>query len=774
MIKYRNIFRCIKCAILIFFCCFWTNHSLARDMKKGVLVGSVIDDSTHLPIESAQIIITGHQVGTTSDNNGRCYLTLSPGKYRVKVQRVGYKTLAREVDVFAGDSSIYKFSLSPKIYSGSPVFVEGESAGDGIFALTLTPRAFKTTPALAERDVFRMMQGLPGVTGSSDYSSELYVRGGASDQTLVLFDDVPVYNPYHAGGFFSLFNADGVGKIAFQPGVVSAQYGGRLAGRLNISPRIGSRERIKLKVSLGLASSHLRVEGPLLKGVFIVAARRTYLDVITRMFSNEKAPYHFYDMQGGFSRKLSAKHQITLQSFYSKDALTDVLERDESGIKGLRQPAWGNRIFSLRWQYQPANNKTLETQLAYSNAYNESNTLHIDIDNQIRDRFIRQKFNLWSERHHLTAGWEIHRMSLSYDWKFMNARELGNLIRPPEEAFFDDAPPVFHQYTASWQGIAYLQNRYQLSNKFTVTAGLRADWQTFSSRWHGLPRLQLAYQRGKNLRFTAAYAHGVQHLYTLKEIKKDDILRPFSIYFPVEKDAPSLSSRYVTLGMAANIKERLKVHGEVYYKQLRHIPGFNFISQNRVLRDGRLSGLDLQFQQLFPGNAFLTLNYSLSFTRLSENSEHFYASFDRRHSLKMLSAIPLSKDWQFSAFWTYQSGLPFTPVIGKFLGSGSENDQNSGLFLDPLNWQGLYSAGWGDVYGAKNSRRYPAYHRLDVAFSKTWKTNPTEWELRLQVLNVYNRKNPLFSGLDLTYQQPRQEKTNNLPIIPTIGLTAKF
>ena len=139
-----------------------------------------------------------------------------------------------------------------------------------------------------------------------------------------------------------------------------------------------------------------------------------------------------------------------------------------------------------------------------------------------------------------------------------------------------------------------------------------------------------------------------------------------------------------------------------------------------------------------------------------------------------MGGISLPKGWQFSTYWTYQSGLPFTPVTGKFLGAGSENDQNSGIFLDPLNWRGLYYAGWGDVFGEKNSLRYPAYHRLDIAFSKIWHSKLAEWELRLQVLNVYNRNNPLYYDWDLSYYQPRQEETNNLTVIPTIEFAVKF
>ena len=347
MNRLKNSDALIRLAFLAIFLCCLSGTALGQ-AETGQIYGKIIDQQTNAPIKAVQLISQQTGIGGASDLDGRYELDLPSGNHKITVECIGYKPIEFQVTLQPDEQKQLDLILIPRIYENNPVIVTDEYPTESIFASRLSRETLAAVPAFSEVDALRAVQTMPGVLAASDYSSQVYIRGSPADQTLITIDDVTVYNPYHLGGIFSMFNSDGIDHIEFQPGMYSAEYGGRLAGRLNIAPRYGNSESLKGKVSLGTTSSRFQLNGPLGKIRYFIGARRTYFDFIEKLFSGEFGGYYFTDIQGGISVQLDAKNHFSVFGFYSRDALSNILEDDELHLDGLREPVWGNRIASAR------------------------------------------------------------------------------------------------------------------------------------------------------------------------------------------------------------------------------------------------------------------------------------------------------------------------------------------------------------------------------------------------------------------------------------------
>lgn len=726
-----------------------------------------MDSLTHKPIEAVEIISKDNNIGTVSDENGYYEITLPAGEYHFIIQITGYQSISDSIIVRQGRSIDKNYSLTPATYPAKPVIITGKRMTEGLFNFTITKEMLQIMPVLAEADPLRAIHAAPGITAASDYSTALFVRGSSADQTMITFDDVTVYNPYHLGGIFSMFNPDGVEEVEFQPGIYSAEYGGRLAGRLNIVPTTGKSDNYNIRASVGTLSSRIALNGSLGRGSLFFAGRRTYIDVIEQFFTGELGGYHFYDFQGGITYPLTPKHLISIQGFFSKDALNDVLEPNEKNLDNLKQPGWGNRILTMGWKHQFNDHSMLSTRAAFSDAFVKSNTLHINVNNLIRDVSLKTKLVLIRGNHHFQTGIEAAHLSYTYNWNIRDARNLSDIVNPPQKVFFDHAPAYYQYHQTGWQGNVFFQDDFKLSPKLSLLAGLRSDWHDLSNNVNFQPRFWMSYKFNENIRGDITYARNVQHTYTLKEIQNEDLFAPFSVYFPILAPEQPLENHYFASGVGISLADKTDLKFEFYYKRLRNIPGYNNLKREIMLQEGRAAGLDFLLHKTV-NRFFVAAGYSLGFSQLKDDGKWHFASYDRRHHIKILGGLRLSKGWQIGFYWTYLSGLPYTPIAGKFVGAGSNLHNGGGWYIDRP--RDIQSSGWGKIPGEKNSLRYPAYHRLDIGISKEWR----HFSLKFQVFNIYNRSNPLFYGWNLEYAPPAKDNKDNFPVIPALEISAHF
>ena len=251
----------------------------------GSIYGFITDEATGESLIGANVIIIETGAGMATDMNGYYVIQeIADGDYTVLVSYVGYQVLNYEIKVSGQEAQKLDLALTLQAVSMSEVEVSAEKIQRKYniqpSRVNLSPRMLKAAPSLAEPDLFRTIQALPGVLTTSEFSTGLVIRGGNTDQNLILLDGITVYNPSHLGGVFSNFIVDGVKEANLIKGGYNAEYGGRLSAVLNVLSREGNRNKFDGKMSVSLLSAQTTLEGPSYNGAWLVSARRTYFDQI--------------------------------------------------------------------------------------------------------------------------------------------------------------------------------------------------------------------------------------------------------------------------------------------------------------------------------------------------------------------------------------------------------------------------------------------------------------------------------------------------------------
>src|SRR6267154_5102570 len=248
---------------------------------------------------------------------------------------------------------------------------------------------------LGEKDVLKTIQLLPGIKSAGDGKSGFFVRGGGSDQNLILLDEATVYNASHLLGFFSVFNSDAIKDVTLYKGGMPANYGGRLSSVVDIKMKEGNNRNLEVSGGLGLISSRLNIEGPLVKnkGSFAINARRTYVDLFTKLVSDtsiKNSKLNFYDLNAKANLILNDHNRIFLSGYFGADLM---------GLPGRFGLNWGNQTATFRWNHLFSNKLFSNTSLIYSNFfYNisiNSTPNTISITSKITDYHIKQDFNYY-------------------------------------------------------------------------------------------------------------------------------------------------------------------------------------------------------------------------------------------------------------------------------------------------------------------------------------------------------------------------------------------
>jgi len=742
--------------------------------QTGKIRGRVIDAHSAEPLETVQIYPPGTDIGTVSDRNGYFEISLPPDMQFLVFRMAGYRCDTLQVDPLqAGERNLYIY-LERKSYEYDPVTVteSRRPAQNSSMELILDIGLFSSKPSLGELDVFRLVQNLPGVTFTNDFSALLYIRGSNYDQSQIAFDDVPVLNAYHLGGLYSGFNPDGVCSVEFSPGISDPRYGGYLGGRINIVPQDGMNpKRYHGKLSLGLLSTKFSYGNRIGKNSFFLAGRRSYFDLVENMASGEIGTYYYLDLQAGYKRLLNEDNILSLHCYYSRDYLRGVLNDDEQDEDHLIEPRWGNRIVSLKWRHLGSSWSWL-SQLYFSAGAVYSDTKHINIDNRLENLGMRQTFNRKAGRHDILAGMEMNRNLYRGDWLIQDAYELENIIRPPEHIFFDYAPSQYGYKDRVSQLVLFAQDAVHLTPVTVLAAGIRSAWYEETRQFFVSPMLRIRRDLSETITLQANYARPVQYFYTLKTVRNSDFFSPFAAFFPVRSGEKPLQADYFSLGLEARIRPDIVLRMEGYAKVMKHIPIISrYRSHEKLSQRQFSSGLDVYIAREISQGLSYSASYSLGFDRIRQDSLLIRAPYNRLHQFKAEMSHLSKSGWQIGLRFFYLSGLPYTPIVGKFVGAGTGEDND---IVWSIEHSLEYSGNFGFLRGEENSLRFPAYHRLDLDVSKAWYFKHSRLWLKIQVMNLYNRKNPMEYRWDLYYQGAMEDNTYNFPVIPSFEIIYEF
>ncbi|MBL1215081.1 MAG: TonB-dependent receptor [Ignavibacteriae bacterium] len=748
------------------------------------VIGFVKDAKTNERLIGA-VILNGGIGLAVSDSSGYFSFKLNPGKYFLECKYIGYETAIKEINLEETDEEFEIFYfLKPQPIEIEKVTVSGVRYKEleDFKTYELQSGDLSNIPVFLESDVLRAFQALPGITSVHDLSAQIYLRGGNYDETLITLDGVPIYNPYHLGGIFGSVNPEIVDKAVIYPSNYPVNYDGVLSGVLNLNSKTGNSEKIKGTGSIGLVSSKLYLNGPLLNGNFIFSARRTYPDLLFNLLSKsgELFPYYFYDFYSKYTIPVDSKNLFSLSAFYSKDIYRVFEDVKNSVVDKKENPNWGNLIGNLKFNHlfnsgefelgayysisnldSDAKSSPLSSPL-FSSAADSLEAVHyVYANNSIKEFNLNSQFKLKLTGQDILLGVEYKNLSISYFWNIKEYDIGASINGNVEDIFFDFAPAKFKYNDETEIVSAYFSDKIQITKVFDVMLGYRGMYIKNVKKYLNSPYAKIRYKLNNNLELSSSYGKYHQYFFTKRELINQSYYYPFSIYFIADNSKNIPSSDHYSLGI--QIKEiipgiALEVEG--YYKTRNNIYTSDELTKTYSYTKGYTAGVDALLKKEM-GAVTGWASYTFSRTVKNDSSNKYFANYDRTHNFKLMLNYNLSEKWKLNALWLYSTGLPFTPAIGKYIKHEYYRD-GGGEKLE-------------HAFGRKNSSRYQDYHRLDVGITG----NFIWWDSiiakpYLQIMNVYMSKNPFNYDPNPNDVSLEDGQEVGSMIIPTIGITLEF
>lgn len=650
-----------------------------------------------------------------------------------------------------------------------------------------------------EADLFRYLGGLAGVTSGADGVGGLNVRGGSSDQNLVLLDGVPVYNTGHAMGIFSIFNANAIKSASFYKGGIPARYSGRLSSVVDVHTKDGNFNKFGGEVSLSTIAAKATLEGPIInqKSSYIVSFRRTFIDVwikeITKIQNRDRqrqglANYYFQDVNAKLNFNIGKNSRLLLNTFHSNDGFLNnsaSLDNEVLQEKNDQYLNWGNRIYSLRFNSQ-LNKSLFSRTIAYQTSYNFESyrkKLYSTVSDsgQVNTYFDASLYETAVEELGLKQDfdWLPHnKHTIKFGLGFIKRRFDPRVTNVSQDYFGDptilvDDTTLKNLYPkASVSGTEiniYAEDEIILGDGIRLNAGINfATILTESNKQYRSiqPRMALL-AGGENLYFKFGISNMQQYMHLLTN---NGLGLPTDIFVPTSDILPPQTSWIFNTSFGYRTNQGYRFGMEVYYKKMNDISSFKEgggldINQNLnweynvPLGTGNAYGLET-FIEKVTGKTLFALNYSYSLSDRTfpniNNGQTFPFGFNRDHSVKFSITYRLSQFSEFLINWSYLSGNHYT--------------QPSGLSV-PIEGNPVF------VYLEKNNATFPDFHRLDFGFSFY---NLYSWgraKFFLGLYNTYNRSNPFYSELVRTNINSDKYELRNyslLPLLPTISYSISF
>ncbi len=782
--------------IIIFFICV-TFVGAQSDL--GRISGYLQDASTGEPIMYANVILEGTDIGTASDNHGHYVITNIPiGEHNLKIMMMGYKTETFTINILYNDDQRYDFELSTTVISGEEVTVTAErqrfKEKVEVSRVNLGLREIKNAPAFVEADLFRTLQLLPGVTSTNDFSSALVVRGGSTDENLILLDGIELYNPYHLGGVFSTFNANAISDAEFIAGGFPANFGNRISSVLQITSKEGNSKNSKFfngegigkfwdlsqaQGEITLLSSKILAEGPLYNGSWMWSYRRTYFDKLAAIYYKIKPntsdvdwKYYFWDTQGKLIHDISSKNRLTFSTFLGRDVLSMNLGSSDDKINFDWD--WGNFTNSLQWRYVP-NSKFLSTlsvantnfkfdvnlSISEQDSVGNTQTSQIIVFNEINDWTIKEKLDWFiSNKHTLTTGFEYKQLGMQFKFGIDDVTYFDQSQKPSIISF-------------------YLQDKWKLSHLLMLQPGLRISKYELHDEYYFEPRFGFKYLLNENFALKGAWGKYKQFLFTTND--DNAVLNIVDFWQPIPENYKAKSLQQYILGIEQWLGNGYFASLEGYYKPYDNVltnnPNNNPINENDDYIEGtaKVYGIELLLRKNL-GKITGWIGYSYIYNRqeydfnsngkiTKELGEVFTPHSNQPHTLNVVANYVLNKKNNFGLTISNSSGRPYTPIVGYTYTQNLSSSEGGNTYNNPY-------GNLTELTGLKNSARYPMYLRLDVSW--THKISPFGWDgnFKFQIINVTNHFNTLLYDWDL--EEDSVTAIGMFPFFPSIGVEFKF
>ncbi len=739
-------------SLIIIFIALIPNVSKSQETT-GTLRGFVADSTTVEALSFANAYIKELQTGATTDARGYFLIPRIPANknYTLIVSYIGYRSKSIMIRLAAGKVTQYNIVLAPTNIQLQTIERIGQRIAEknetNVSLQRIAIRDLEALPKGVETDVFRSLKYLPGVQSTGDVSARYYVRGGASNQNLVLIDGITIYNPFHALGLFSVIDPDMINSIEFYKGGFSAEFGGRLSSVMKIDTKDGNKNRFGAKASGSFLTSKLLLEGPIPYGSFILTGRKSFSNSIIKKFLNEQqVPIDFYD----FSFKANYSNpdfiqgsKFTVNGFFSADNIKNNDPR-------IEDYTWSNNVLGFRW-FQ-VGDSPLFYELGISMSDFKGN---VDpkissaraTDNRVQDIGLQMDFTyMFDNRDEIAVGFHIKQVKTNLFLE--NARGI-----PVDLGSSSAKITLYAKYKLlQWEFLG-------------VDVGTRMNLTTLSENVQAAffePRASFTLRLMPQVAIKGAWGIYQQEMTTISD--ENEVINIFEPWIVAPKYLVPAKAIHYILGLETEPFTNVSFNVESYYKLVNNLPLLNVSKilpsdPDFISGTGESYGLEV-YTRINPDPFNFTASYTYAFAYKKVEGKTYYPRYDVRHTLNLGLEINLGNDWSASAVWSYNSGLPFTQIIGYYDKYYFQNIFAPWEQLDPRN---PYT-----IIGIQNLGRLPDYHKLDLTLSKKFTIEPFTFYADVSVINVYNRKNIFY------FKRDTGERVNMLPFLPTATLKVEL
>jgi hypothetical protein len=764
--------------------------------KSFTLIGMVKHGTTGDPISNATILVKENNKGTTTNNIGLYEITLVSGLNTIEVSALGKGKLIKTIVIY--NNGELNFILNDDFESLDEVVLEvnrDRNVEKAITGVTLIDVAkIKNIPlVLGERDILRVATTLPGITTAGEGASGYNVRGGKTDQNLILLDNTVVYNPSHFFGIFSALNPFTSKAANIYKGSIPAEYGGRLSSVFEIKTKDGNTDKFSGEVSIGAVMSNLTLELPIVKekSSLLLGGRSTYSNWILKSLDDEslnKSKASFYDIIAKYHHKVN-KNNVVRSTVY--------VSNDNFSITSDSLYSYSNKLVSLDWEHRFDKKNSINLILAKSQYefninYEDDLKVGFDLGYKIDETELKLKMKyLNSDAHKFIYGLSSKLYVVnpgSRDPIGIDSRFVGVII--PKERGLESAIFISDNFTVNDKLLidAGFRYSYYLSlgessqrvyaenvpkGEGTLIDNLEFKKNEVIKRYGGFEaRVSARYFLYQDFSVKASYNNNIQYIHTLSN---NTTVSPTDTWKLSDLNIKPQSASQYSLGFYKNFKEDIyELSIEGYYKKLENILDYkvgaklllNEAIEREVLQgEGKAYGVELLIKKNRGRlNGWLGYSYSRSLNKFDSEfgseiinqGEFFSSNYDKPHDFSLVTNYKITNRYSVSANFVYQTGRPVTYPTGKYVLNNTEYV----------------------VYSDRNKFRIPDYYRLDVSFNvegnhKIKKFAHSFWNL--SIYNLLGRNNPYSVFFVTEDSRIKAYKSSIFSIpIPTITYNFKF
>jgi hypothetical protein len=785
--------------IVILFCLFSSDNVSAQ---KYTLSGYVRDAFSGEELINSTIYVKELKTGAITNVYGFYSLTLPKGEYNISYSYMGYQAVSAIINLSADLKK--NVELASSTIQTSEVEIVGKRKDANIKStdvgkVDIDIEKAKSIPAvLGEVDILKTLQLLPGVKSAGEGSSGFYVRGGGADQNLILLDEALVFNTGHLFGFFSVFNSDAIKNMSLIKGGMPANYGGRLASVVDITMKEGNNKSYHADGGIGLISSRLTIEGPIVKDKcsFMLSGRRTYIDILLQPFTKDSefsgSGYYFYDLNTKINYRFSDRDRLFLSGYFGRDVFTF---KSPGGGKFNASIPWGNATVTLRWNHLFSDHLFMNASAIYNDYHFElgmsSDNFSMSTYSGIKDQNLKLDFSYFPNN--------VHKIKFGGNYiyhTFIPGATSGSTSTGIKISTDNLKRKYADEYAV------YVLDEFDLNEHIKINAGLRFSAFTLRApydqltkdafgnpvdtinyisgqpvqTYYGLePRLNVRYELDKNSSIKASYNYNNQYIHL---VSNSSSTLPTDIWVPSSKVVKPQKGYEVSLGYFRNLFDNLiETSVEVYYKkmdnQIEYKDGYTQqigrdLEWDFVFGEGQSYGIEFFINKsLGKLTGWIGYTYSSTTRHFPDlYTVDFPSKYDLTHDLSIVLLYQLTKRLSVSGTFVYSTGQATTIPLRKYWMEGQIATENS----------------------PRNSYRLEPYHRADVGLTlkgrevkkKTGKKKKLQSDLVISVYNVYDHKNVYFIYTETTGDylagdlKLQAKKVSLFPIIPSISWNFRF